>query len=362
MTDTETTPETLHVVRQRLEAQEGRLSPYAARSKDAVRGRAEPPSPVQTSFQQDRDRILHTKSFRRLKHKTQVFIAPQQDHYVTRLTHTLEVSQLARTIARALNLNEDLAEAAALGHDIGHGPFGHAGEEALASCLPDGFRHNYHSVRVLDRLENSGQGLNLTLVVLDAIAKSSKAREDILAEGWGVPDTLEGQIVKVADAVAYLNHDIGDAIRAGIISEQDLPTSTLQTLGRDGETRVAAIIEDIVLASWAVTGESPDLAGATPEIRFSPPILSAINELREFMFKNVYYYDATRREAERGKAVVEFLYRYYVGHPDEIAESIVLAEDPVEQRAADYVAGMTDRFAIRVAEGLGCKDAQAWRP
>ena len=327
----------------------------------ATRGREETPPDLQTSFQLDRDRILHTKSFRRLKHKTQVFIAPQQDHYVTRLTHTLEVSQLSRTIARALSLNEDLAEAAALGHDIGHGPFGHAGEEALAACLPDGFRHNYHSVRVLDKLENSGRGLNLTLSVLDAIAKSSKAREDVLAEGWGVPDTLEGQIVKVADAVAYLNHDIGDAIRAGMLSEHDLPASTHRALGKDGRRRVVTIVGDVVAASWAVTG-----AGAIPPdglaIRFSREVLSAVNELREFMFENVYLFDATLREAERGKSVVQFLFRYFVAHPEEIAESIVLADDPVEQRAADYVAGMTDRFAIRIGEGLGCADAQGWRP
>ncbi|MGK2966328.1 MAG: dGTP triphosphohydrolase, partial [Tepidiformaceae bacterium] len=206
----------LQDVRRRLEAGEARLSPFAAREATSQgRERPEDPSPVRGEYQRDRDRILHTKAFRRLKHKTQVFIAPQQDHYVTRLTHTLEVAQVARTITRALNLNEDLAEAAALGHDIGHGPFGHAGEEALAECLPEGFRHNYQSVRVLDRLENSGQGLNLMFETLEAIEKSSKTREDIFAEGWGVPSTLEGQVVKTADAIAYVNHDILDAIRAG---------------------------------------------------------------------------------------------------------------------------------------------------
>ena len=207
----------------RLIANEERLSPFAAKTSTS-RGRAtpEPHSPLRTDFQRDRDRILHTKAFRRLKHKTQVFIAPQQDHFVTRMTHTLEVAQVARTIARALNLNEDLAEAAALGHDIGHGPFGHAGEEALSECLPEGFRHNYQSVRVLDRLEGGGAGLNLTFEVLDAIGKSSKAREDIFAQGWGVPETLEGQVVKIADAIAYINHDIADAIRAGMLIEAGL--------------------------------------------------------------------------------------------------------------------------------------------
>ena len=352
--------EVLRSIRTRLDHSEDGLSPHAARSVRASRSAEERPHAFQTAFQVDRDRILHTKSFRRLKHKTQVFIAPQQDHYVTRLTHTLEVAQLSRTIARALNLNEDLAEAAALGHDIGHGPFGHAGEEALAECLPEGFRHNYHSVRVLDQLEGSGRGLNLTHEVLDAIAKSSKAREDILAEGWGVPDTLEGQIVKVADAIAYLNHDIGDAIRADILSESDLPASTRDVLGGDGQTRVETIVVDVAQASWAAAGEGASVP--TPEIRFSPSIRDAINELRDFMFERVYYFDRTRKAAERGKAVVRFLYEYYVSNPDTIGEGIALPGDSVQRRAADYVAGMTDRFAIRVAAGLGCKDAVGWVP
>ncbi|MYK26028.1 MAG: dNTP triphosphohydrolase, partial [Dehalococcoidia bacterium] len=206
----------LHRVRRRIEEDEERLSPFAARSANATRSRPEDPSSVRAAFQRDRDRIIHTKAFRRLKHKTQVFIAPQQDHFVTRLTHTFEVAQVGRTITRALRLNEDLAEAIALGHDIGHGPFGHAGEEALAECLPEGFRHNYQSERVLDKLEHDGRGLNLTHAVLDGVRKSSKVREDVLAEGWGVPETLEGQVVKLADALAYLNHDVQDAIRAGI--------------------------------------------------------------------------------------------------------------------------------------------------
>lgn len=346
----------LNVVRQRLERFEANLSPYAAKTATS-RGRKRPeqPSPVRTEYQRDRDRILHTKAFRRLKHKTQVFIAPAQDHFVTRLTHTLEVAQVARTIARALNLNEDLAEAAALGHDIGHGPFGHAGEEALAECLPDGFRHNYQSVRVLDRLENGGRGLNLTFEVLDAIEKSSKAREDIFAEGWGVPVTLEGQVVKTADAIAYLNHDILDAIRAGILREEDLPDSTRHLLGRSHGERLDTLVCDIVAASWNATGAGPD-----PVIRFSPAVHAAANELREFMFQRVYHYEATRREAERGKRIVKFLFQYFVEHPDEISPDYSLPDDPVERRVADYVSGMTDRFAIRVAAALGCEDAVGW--
>jgi len=346
-------------VRLRLEANEERLSPFAAKTSTS-KGRKIPeePSPLRTEYQRDRDRIVHTKAFRRLKHKTQVFIAPALDHYVTRLTHTIEVAQVARTIARALNLNEDLAEAAALGHDIGHGPFGHAGEEALAECLPDGFRHNYQSVRVLDRLERRGQGLNLTYEVLDAIEKSSKAREDIFAEGWGVPVTLEGQVVKVADAIAYLNHDILDAIRAGIIREEDLPDATQRELGRSHSERLNTLISDIVEASWAATGET----GATepPMITFSPRITAVANELREFMFQRVYLYDSTRQEAERGKRVVKFLFQHFVEHPEGISPDYTLPDDPVERRVADFVSGMTDRYALRLARELGCPEALDW--
>jgi dGTPase len=345
----------LNVVRRRLEARERLLSPYASRSEHSQRRLPEEPSPLRTAYQRDRDRILHTKSFRRLKHKTQVFISPSLDHYVTRLTHTLEVAQVARTIARALNLNEDLAEAAALGHDIGHGPFGHAGEEALAECLPEGFRHNYQSVRVLDRLEHSRQGLNLTLEVLDAIEKSSKAREDIFAEGWGVPSTLEGEVVKTADAIAYVNHDILDAIRAGLLTEEDLPDVARRELGATHSQRLNTLISDAVEASWDVTGAGPRTA-----IRFSSRVHAAANELREFMFRRVYLYDATRQDAERGKRVVVFLFRHFVEHPDGISADFSLAEDPVERRAADFVSGMTDRFAIRVARDLGCVDASGW--
>ncbi|MGI8927181.1 MAG: deoxyguanosinetriphosphate triphosphohydrolase [Tepidiformaceae bacterium] len=347
----------LHEVRRRLEEDEKRLSPYAARSA-LSKGRRVPeePSPLRMAYQRDRDRILHTKAFRRLKHKTQVFIAPQQDHYVTRLTHTLEVAQVARTITRALNLNEDLAEAASLGHDIGHGPFGHAGEEALAECLPEGFRHNYQSVRVLDRLENGGRGLNLTYEVLDAIEKSSKAREDIFAEGWGLPATLEGQVVKTADAIAYVNHDIVDAIRAGLLREDDLPVAARRELGGTHSERVDTLICDAVEASWAATGAEG--GNGVPAIRFSAGVHAAANELREFMFEKVYLYDATRRDAEQGKRVVVFLYEHFVKHPEGISPDFSLVDDPVGRRAADYVSGMTDRYAIRLARELGCGDAE----
>ena len=346
-------------VRRRIEANEERLSPYAARSAESHRRVLEPPSPLRGAFQRDRDRILHTKAFRRLTHKTQVFIAPLEDHYVTRMTHTLEVAQVARTITRALNLNEDLSEAAALGHDIGHGPFGHAGEEALAECLPEGFRHNYQSVRVLDQLEGGGSGLNLTIEVLDAIAKSSKAREDIFAEGWGKPDTLEGEVVKTADAIAYVNHDILDAIRAGLLSEADLPSSTVRDLGSSHAERLNTLISDIVESSWACTGETD--GRTTPGIKFSPTIHAAANELREFMFERVYLNESIRAEAQRGKGVVVFLFRHFVSHPELISPDYSRPDDVVERRAADYVSGMTDRYAIRLARDLGCPDASAWR-
>ena len=228
------------------------MSPHAAKSYE-TRGREVPeePSPVRTEFQRDRDRIVHCKAFRRLKHKTQVFIAPIGDHFVTRLTHTLEVAQIARTIARGLNLNEDLAEASALGHDIGHPPFGHAGEQALADVVPEGFRHAEHSLRVVDKLEH----LNLTWEVRDSIVKSSKVREDIMAEAWGTPETLEGQIVKLSDALAYINHDIADAIRAGLITEEELPREVQETLGRRHSQRLNTLVCDVIQHSWWATGE-----------------------------------------------------------------------------------------------------------
>jgi dGTPase len=338
----------LSIVRRRLEERERELSPHAAKSFES-RGREmdEEPSPVRTEFQRDRDRILHSKAFRRLKHKTQVFIAPVGDHFVTRLTHTLEVSQVARTIARALNLNEDLAEAAALGHDLGHPPFGHAGEEALAGELPEGFRHAEQSLRVVDLLE----GLNLTFEVRDAILNSSKVREDILAEGYGTPETLEGQIVKLSDAVAYINHDIGDAIRAGLISEEELPEEVKRTLGRRHSERINTLVTDIVERSWAATGEGG--GEEEPVIAMSEPVLAAANVLREFMFQRVYLWEGRREESERAKQVVRFLYRYYAERPQEIDSTFVIESDPAWRRAADYVAGMTDGFALAEAERLG---------
>lgn len=340
----------LNAVRKRLEERERLLSPYAARSFDS-RGRETPeePSPVRTAFQRDRDRILHCKAFRRLKHKTQVFIAPVGDHFVTRLTHTLEVAQIARTIARGLNLNEDLAEASALAHDIGHPPFGHTGEQALSELLPDGFRHAEQSLRVVERLER----LNLTWETRDGIVNSSKVREDIFAEGYGTPATLEGQVVKLSDAVAYINHDIADAIRAGMITIEELPNEVTETLGRRHSERINALVSDVIQHSWTATGE---MGTETPisdvRIGMSPKVSAAANILREFMFQRVYLWEGRRQEAEQAKEVVRLIYRHFLDHPDEITSDFVIASDPRWRRAADYVAGMTDGFALQTARRL----------
>ncbi len=345
----------LRSVRRRLEEREQLLSPFAAKSfQSRGRDRPEEPSAVRTEFQRDRDRIIHSKAFRRLKHKTQVFVAPTGDHFVTRLTHTLETAQIARTIARALNLNEDLAEAIGLGHDLGHTPFGHAGEQALAELLPEGFRHNEQSLRVVEKLENGGQALNLTWEVREGILKHSKARQDILAEGWGTASTLEGQIVKLADSIAYLNHDIADAIRAGLLREEDLPDPTRAVLGTSHAQRINTLVLDIVEASWSATGEGAARSGEeTPSIGMSEEVASATNELRDFMFIHVYEWEGQHAEAARARRVVSLLFEHYLAHPEAITSDFTRAGDAAVRRTADYIAGMTDLFALRAVESLG---------
>ena len=350
-------------MRKRLEEGERQLSRFAAKSRES-RGRERPeePSPVRTEFQRDRDRIVHSKAFRRLKHKTQVFIAPAGDHYVTRLTHVLEVSQIARTIARALNLNEDLTEAIGLGHDLGHTPFGHGGEEALAELLPEGFRHNEQSLRVVQYLENGGVGLNLTWEVREGILKHSKPRESLAgeletgspqAEDWGgpLPSTLEGQIVRIADSVAYLNHDIADSIRAGLLREEDLPSRVRRTLGTSHSQRINAMVCDIVDYSWSATGtvEPPQ----APRIAMSEEVLAVADELRDFMFERVYEWEGARREARQSKKVIHFLFEQYMRHPERISADFTRPDDPLARRAADYIAGMTDQFALDAAARQG---------
>jgi dGTPase len=339
-------------IRQMTEEREESLSPHAVKSR-LSRGRLRPeePCPVRTAFQRDRDRIIHSKSFRRLKHKTQVFIAPLGDHYVTRLTHTLEVSQIARTIARALNLNEDLTEAIALGHDLGHTPFGHMGEDVLNELYPEGFRHNEQSLRVIDLLENDGQGLNLSWEVRDGIVNHSKTGVvNILGEGWGEVNTLEGEVVKISDTVAYINHDIGDAIRAGIITERDLPLAAIEMLGLAHSQRINNMVCDIIENSWDV--RICDIIKERPAIKMSPQVLASANTLRDFLFERVYNLRSSLEEAEKAKEVVRALYRYFNEHEDRLPAEYRLHSDTTEQRVVDYIAGMTDQYAMRMAEEI----------
>lgn len=337
-------------VREILEAREAALAPVAARSAtSAGREQPEPPQPLRLAYQIDRDRIIHTRAFRRLKHKTQVFIAPDSDHVVTRMTHTIEVQQVARTIARALSLNEDLTEAIALGHDLGHTPFGHAGEQRLGELLPEGFRHNEQSLRIVERLERDGQGLNLTVETRDGILKHSKERISVAAEGWGTAGTLEGQIVKLADSIAYLNHDVDDAVRAGLIAEADLPDAVRSTLGATHSSRIDRLVTSCVDASWeAVHGDGANGRA----IELEAEVLRATDELRDFLFDRVYLAEPTLDAAQRGQRVIEALFEHYERHPGGV-DGFALPDDPPWRRAADYVSGMTDGFALRRARELG---------
>jgi dGTPase len=322
------------------------LSPYATLAKNS-QGRRTPEleDSIRTCFQRDRDRVIHSKAFRRLMHKTQVFLSPLGDHYRTRMTHSLEVMQISRSIARGLSLNEDLAEAIALGHDLGHSPFGHAGEDALTQVWsefePGGrFIHSQQSLRVVELLERRGDkvGLNLTLEVLDGIAKHSK-HKGALAGYTDIPSTLEGQIVRYADRLAYINHDIDDAVRAGIIAERDLPAKAITVLGHRGPIRIATVVEDMVA----------ECRGKN-EIKLSQPVLDAVEAIKEFMFTRVYFNEAAKREEPKAQNVVKRLFRHYMEHLEELPEMYrqePLASDSPARRVCDYVAGFTDRFAIK---------------
>jgi dGTPase len=342
-------------VRERQEQWESeRLSPLASLSAQ-TKGRLipEPRDALRTEFQRDRDRVIHTNAFRRLKHKTQVFVAPIGDHFVTRLTHTLEVTQIARTIARSLRLNEDLAEAAALGHDVGHTPFGHIGEQVLDSLHPGGFRHNEQSLRTVDILEKDGIGLNLTHETRQAILRHSKPRGDFLNADELDELTLEAQVVRVSDAIAYLAHDIGDAIRAGVLGESDLPADAREVLGTRHSQRLDSMVNDIVASSWACAGYdslAPD--GRRPRLSMSPQVTSVVTQLREFMFDNVYVPAGDGAEGKNARVIVEFLYGHFLKNAGEIPEHYFLRNDPVDRVALDYIAGMTDQFALHTAEGL----------
>jgi dGTPase len=311
------------------------LSAPAARSYPARRPRAEEDCALRTPFQRDRDRIVHCKAFRRLTHKTQVFVAPRGDHYRTRLTHTLEVTTISRTVARALRLNEDLVEGIGLGHDLGHPPFGHIGEEVLDSCLKErfglDFRHYEHSLRVVDHLERDGTGLNLTEQVRDGIARHSSRAP--------LPETLEGRIVRVIDRVAYINHDIDDAVRAGLLHEDELPERPIAALGASGSARIDALVHDMV--------EHSAQAG---DIVQGPEAGPAMIALRDFMFERVYLGLAVRAEHRKISGVLRRLFEHYVEHPELLPPApggAGAGEDALAQRVTDYLAGMTDRYCIR---------------
>jgi dGTPase len=317
------------------ELEERTLSPLAVRSYPARRQLPEPDCGLRTPFQRDRDRIVHCKAFRRLKHKTQVFVAPSGDHYRTRLTHTLEVTQVSRTVARALALNEDLTEAIGLGHDLGHTPFGHVGEDALDRCLRErfgtGFRHYEQSLRVVDSLERDGRGLNLNDSVRDGIVRhSGRAAE---------PATREGRIVRLVDRVAYINHDIDDAVRAGVLAPADLPAEPIAILGETGEKRIDRLVHDLV--------EHSDRAG---DIVQGDAVGGAMAALRRFMFDHVYLGPVATREHAKIDLVIGRLFTHYCAHPDEIPGSI--PDGDLAVRVTDYIAGMTDRFCIRTFEAL----------
>jgi dGTPase len=310
------------------------LAPHATLAAESKgRERDEEQDALRTCFQRDRDRIVHSKSFRRLKHKTQVFLAPEGDHYRVRLTHTLEVSQIARTAARALRLNEDVAEAISLGHDLGHTPFGHLGEQALTPFLGRPFRHNEQSLRVVDYLEDDGRGLNLTWEVRDGIVNHT----------WSMPapSTLEAQVVRFADRIAYINHDVDDAIRAGVIEPTELPDDALGVLGRTHAERVKTLVTDLV-----------DRSEDSPEIRMSDGAFRALDTLRDFLFERVYLRDEARSEQEKAIALVRSLFAHYLDHPDQVPEEYHRAPGDLPTRVADYIAGMTDRYALRVYEQL----------
>src|SRR5215211_5939605 len=326
-------PATVQAFRERVERLERELlAPRAARSYPAHRQREEPDSEHRTPFQRDRDRIVHSKAFRRLKHKTQVFISPEDDHYRTRLTHTLETCGIARNVARALELNEDLTEGIGLGHDLGHAPFGHVGEAVLDACMRErygtGFRHNEHSLRVVERLERDGEGLNLTEPVRDGILRHT---------GPGRPATPEGRIVRLVDRIAYINHDIDDALRAGVLAPNELPRDEIELLGSTGSERIETLVRDVL-----------ENSGGSEGIAQSEEVGGAMLRLRSFMFERVYLGPSAQREAQRIERMLRALFAWYADNPPP-----PLTPGATEhERVVDYLAGMTDRYAVRAFSEL----------
>jgi dGTPase len=334
------------IIREQLEAREREiLAPQAAKSADSKgRLRREKEDDVRPAFQRDRDRIIHCKAFRRLKHKTQVFFAPTGDHYRTRLTHTLEVSQIARTIAKVLRLHEELTEAIALGHDLGHTPFGHAGERVIDSLMPGGFNHYEQSLRIVDLLENNGQGLNLSWEVRDGIAKHSKGKS-------GAPvgmspelrsSTIEGQIMRVADLIAYVNHDIDDAVRAGILKLSDLPAEPIAVLGQSSSARIGTLVKDVVTET---------LGGGLTEIRMSERVLEALLSLRSFLFQAVYENTSATAEFKKASDILSGLWEKVREQPD-FLDRRTIDNEGLDAATRDFIAGMTDRYAVRLFEQL----------
>ncbi len=329
-----------------LEENESRiLSPFAQlSSRTRGRERSEEPCPIRPVFQRDRDRILHSKAFRRLIHKTQVFLSPWGDHYRTRLTHTLEVSQIGRTVARALRLNEDLTEAIALGHDLGHTPFGHAGEDVLNDIMPEGFSHQVQSLRVVDLLENNGSGLNLTQEVRDGILRHSKGRRDFLSpDETDAPLTLEAEVIRAADVIAYINHDIDDALRAGMLREGEIPPECATVLGHTHSSRISTMVFDIISQS-----------SESPHLKMTDHIHTATLQLRDFLFERVYLDPLTLGEMEKASRILRELFAYFIHHLSEIPEEILRVNTGSDEKRAvgDFLAGMTDRYAMMTFERL----------
>jgi dGTPase len=334
-------------IREHLERRERELlAPQAARSRE-TRGRLKPEAedPIRPAFQRDRDRIVHCKAFRRLKHKTQVFFAPTGDHYRTRLTHTLEVTQIARTIAKVLQLHEELTEAIALGHDLGHTPFGHAGERILGDLMPGGFNHYEQSLRIVDVLENDGRGLNLTWEVRDGIARHSKGKggAPVGVDPTKRAATLEGQIARVADLIAYVNHDIDDAERAGILKESDLPSDALAVLGHSASSRIGCMVADVVRET---------IDGGYTEIRMGGEVLGATLALREFLFSAVYENEISTAEFKKATGILGGLWERVRERPDEYLERRTVEAEGLDVATRDFIAGMTDRYAVSLYERL----------
>jgi dGTPase len=334
-------------IREQLEQREREiLAAVAAKSADSKgRLRPEVEDAIRPSFQRDRDRIIHTKAFRRLKHKTQVFFAPAGDHYRTRLTHTLEVAQIARTIAKVLRLHEELTEAIALGHDLGHTPFGHAGERVLSALVPGGFNHYEQSLRIVDVLENDRQGLNLTWEVRDGIARHSKGKSGLPV---GAPpelraSTIEGQVARVADIIAYVNHDFDDAVRAGLLTREQLPQPLSEVLGRSSSERIGTMVADVVYQT---------IAGGMTEIRMSDRVLDATLGLRSFLFETVYENEVATAEFGKAEGILGGLWDKVCRRPADFLDARTVESEGLETAAQDFIAGMTDRYAVALYEQL----------